>query len=115
MKAAAMFLALAIAAVANASGKRGALAHDAPSGWEYDLSCCSTRDCAPVPPPRVTPDGLVFTVPKGRHPATMDAPLTVRVPHNDRAIKPSGDGDWHLCIHPELKTFYCAYQPPGGV
>ncbi|MCX8003370.1 MAG: hypothetical protein N2688_00180 [Burkholderiaceae bacterium] len=91
-----------------------ASAHQAPSGWEYGRECCSNRDCAPVPAPRVTPEGLVFHLPAGSHPAAARQPLTVVVPHRHPGIHPSGDDRWHLCVHPELRAFYCAYRPPAG-
>lgn len=92
-----------------------AFAHQAPSGWEYGRECCSNRDCAQVAAPRITPEGMLFHLPVGAHPATAREALTLLVPHRDRAIHPSGDEFWHLCIHPELRVFYCVYMPVGGV
>lgn len=41
----------------------GAVAHDAPSGWSYDRSCCSQIDCREVPASylRETSAGYVLT------------------------------------------------------
>jgi len=82
-----------------------ALAHDAPSGWSYDYSCCSTTDCAP------TMAGDVEATPQGyRIPASGEV-----VPYTDRRIKPSGDGFMHRCSYgglPEARTI-CLYVPAG--
>ena len=39
-------------------------AHDAPTGWRYDASCCSNRDCAEIPSHAVQerPDGYHVTL-----------------------------------------------------
>ena len=113
MKAEAVFLSLAIVAC---SQPLIAHAHQAPSGWEYDLACCHNRDCAPIRASavRAGPDGLTITVRGGTH---MMVPagetFTETVPYRDPRVKPSGDDDWHVCII--AGRIRCLYQPPGGV
>jgi hypothetical protein len=95
-----------------------ARAHQAPSGWQYDPECCSGRDCAEVAPPTVTPDGLVFFVVPGGHPAATRAgrPLTVTVAHDDRRIRASGDDHWHLCLTLDGRAHVlCVYRPAMGM
>lgn len=98
-----------------------AFAHQAPAvsgvaGWQYDASCCSNRDCAPVAPRmiRATPAGMVLTIPAGAHPFVVGTPLTETIPHGDPRIRASGDGEYHACISPSRQVL-CIYVPPGGV
>jgi hypothetical protein len=98
-------------------GALRAFAHTAPSGtWQYDLACCSERDCAPVPARfiRATPQGFAIHIPAGAHPFVQGTALTALVPHQDGRVRPSGDGQHHACISP-ARTVLCIYIPPGGV
>lgn len=103
-----MFLALAIAAICGPA--RG---HQAPSGWEYPLACCAQRDCARVPPPQVTPAGLVFRLGPGDHPMVR-APITITLPADDPRLQGSGDGEWHLCLRSVEPRVICGFRPPMG-
>ena len=97
-----------------------ALAHNAPTGWDYDPDCCNTMDCAEVP------DGTVHEVaggyqvtltPEQHH--NLSVPLNVVVSHTDKLgnnprIRPSGDGKYHVCVAHNGHIF-CLYVPHGGV
>lgn len=111
-----------IAGIAAALITAAAFAHQAaPTSstggtWQYDASCCSMRDCAPVPARfiRATAAGLVVSIPAGAHPFVTDAPLSATIPYGDPRIRASGDGEHHACISPS-RTLLCIYVPPGGV
>lgn len=104
-------------ALALAVGADAARAHQAPSGWTYEYACCGMHDCAPIRPEQVrtTRGGYVVTVPSGSHPQIgPDHPtITVTIPYN--GVKPSQDGDYHLCLAASDKRVLCFYAPPGGV
>lgn len=94
---------LAIAALIEA---RDARAHEAMSGWTYDLACCSDHDCYEIAPAELEPieDGW-------RIRATGD---TIRV--GDPRLRVSGDGHWHRCslAGDRAATTLCLYVPAGG-
>ena len=84
-----------------------AFAHDAPAGWSYDLSCCSTVDCRQVPASyvRETAEGYVLV-------RTQE---TLR--YGDYRIRQSPDGLWHWCTtggRDDAGTI-CLYVPPRGM
>ena len=91
-----------------------ALAHQAPSGWEYDAVCCHTNDCAPIPATavRATPEGLHVRLPAGSHGRITIPAVDEIVPHGDGRIRASGDRDWHACI--VGRRVRCLYRPPMG-
>lgn len=64
-----------------------ALPHQAPTGWSYHYECCSDRDCRPVGKDFVweRPEGYVI------------APTKEIIPHGDKRIRMSPDGDYHWC------------------
>lgn len=107
-------LLLAVAAVATALP---AAAHQAPAGWEYDLDCCSTRDCAPVRggAVREVAGGYQVTILPGTHPMVRaGAPaVSAFVAHGDARIRVSGDDARHACVI--AGRVLCIYVPPGGV
>lgn len=109
--------AVALATLALSAAGLPSFAHQAPSGWTYEYACCGGNDCAPVRPEqvRVTRAGYVVTVPPGSHPQVgPDAhTLTVTIPYD--GVKPSQDGDYHLCLSASDKRVLCFYAPPGGV
>ena len=83
-----------------------AAAHDAPSGWSYDLACCYNRDCRPISSSAVRegPDGYVITIDNET------------VPYTDTRIKDSPDGLYHWCTvdgRDDGRTI-CLYVPPRG-
>ncbi len=82
-------------------------AHDAPTGWSYPFSCCSTTDCRRVPADwiREQPDG--FTI-------VMTGEI---VGHQDARIKQSPDGEYHWCSvagSNDSRTI-CLFVPPRGL
>lgn len=69
-----------------------AQAHQAPSGWEYPGSCCSSVDCEPIPM-----DGLVQED-DGWHVIYTSARFgSINVTINYGQEKDSGDGSFHIC------------------
>ena len=94
-----------------------AAAHQAPSGFAYDASCCSGQDCAPVPNDaiREAPGGYAVRIRPGSHPFVPEgsSPLEAFVPHGDSRIRPSGDGGKHACVSPS-RYVLCVYLPPSG-
>lgn len=75
-----------------------ALAHQAPSGWEYPPGCCNGKECHPSPI-EMRKDG--YWLPE----------VQVLVPYGDHRIKPSGDADTHICNNGS--AVYCIYIPVG--
>ena len=81
-----------------------ALAHDAPTGWSYPLSCCSGFDCREVSAAAIgeRPEGYVI----GR---TGEV-----VAYTDRRLKDSPDGEYHWCsvAGAEDGRTVCLFVPP---
>ena len=90
------------------------LAHQAPSGWYYDLDCCGNYDCAPVPDVSVREvvGGYRVLLLPGQHPL-VSRPVEGFIPHGSPNLRPSGDGLRHVCI--VGGRIQCLYVPPGGV
>jgi hypothetical protein len=83
-------------------------AHDAPSGWAYDMACCSNHDCRPERSQvKATQQGWLIT-------STGEI-----IRYGDRRIHESKDGEFHRClmqkgvIGPGLTR--CLYVPPMGL
>lgn len=83
---------MAGAAVLALSGP--GLAHS----W-YDLTCCSDRDCAPVPDRSIVAmgDGYHVTLMPGDHPL-IRWPLRAVIPFDDPRVHLSKDARQHACI-----------------
>ena len=66
-----------------------ARAHDAPTGWTYPWSCCSSMDCKEVADKAISerPEGYVVN-------STGEV-----VAYADKRVKDSPDGDYHWCAH----------------
>ncbi|WP_245464659.1 MULTISPECIES: hypothetical protein [unclassified Mesorhizobium] len=91
-----------------------ASAHKADSGWTYPPACCHgdpmTGECSSIPGTTVTPtpDGYVIILRPGDH---------RRVTHQDRyfvpydSVIPSGDDDFHICLHPTEEHENCFFAP----
>lgn len=103
----------------------GARAHQAPTGWEYPLNCCSNKDCAEISAEYVKegPDGITITLPVGSHPMVTHWPVRYAVPYSDSKIKDSPDGVWHICLRQQMilqggarlgGDLLCLFQPPRG-
>ncbi len=91
-----------------AGGTRGAIAHEAASGWSYPLSCCANFDC------REATTGEVEERPEG----FVIAGTGEVVPMTDKRIRNSPDGKFHLCAHQagvDAGRTICLFVPPRGV
>lgn len=82
----------------------GVAAHEAPSGWQYDTSCCAGIDCRQIPTKSVEErsDGYFITI--GHE----------IVPYGDKRIRNSPDGFVHWCTvngRDDGRTI-CLYVPP---
>jgi len=89
-----------------ASLPAAASAHDAPSGWTYDATCCSSTDCREISSANLTegPDGYLIDI------------SNETVPYGDKRLKDSPDGHVHWCTvggRNDGRTI-CLYIPPRG-
>lgn len=103
-----------VIATAAALEDGSASAHSAHSNWTYPPACCHgdpvTGECAKIPSTTVTPrpDGYVIILRPGDH---------HRVTHQDRyfvpydAVIPSGDDNFHICLHPTEEDENCFFAP----
>lgn len=109
------FSALAFAAGAMVFAQT--FAHEAPSGWRYDWECCHDRDCARIEARHVREvrGGWSVAVPPGAHPLVPPGSPSVTATILHSATRPSGDGEFHLCLSPVDRRVLCFYVPPGGV
>jgi len=122
MKRLILFVAIYIVALAALSY---AIAHEAPSGWQYPTWCCNKRDCAKIPARAVKAGrfGYEVVLEPGDHPMAPDGYAFV-VPYTatdgPRAqLRISQDGDYHACILPVRGTRTepdprCLFAPPPG-
>ncbi|MDG4908694.1 hypothetical protein P9228_19910 [Mesorhizobium sp. WSM4898] len=90
-----------------------ALAHSSRS-WTYPPACChgdsATGECGKIPASTVTPrpDGYVIILRPGDH---------GRVTHQNRyfvpydVVIPSGDDNFHICLHPTEEDENCFFAP----
>lgn len=84
----------------------GAEGHEAPTGWQYDFSCCSAADCYQAP------TGDVKETPEGYRLSTGEV-----IPYSDRRIKLSKDEFFHECKpggDPKSEHSFCLYVPDRG-
>ncbi|KQV43645.1 MULTISPECIES: hypothetical protein [unclassified Rhizobium] len=82
----------------------GAAAHDAPSGWRYDASCCAGIDCRQIPSKSVLERADGYFIIIGNE----------VVPYGDKRIRNSPDGFIHWCTvdgRDDSPTI-CLYVPP---
>lgn len=82
-------------------------AHDAPTGWQYDASCCSGIDCQQAPKADVTER------PDGYHLASSGEVI----PYSDPRIHRSKDEFYHECKPGgdlTQKHSFCLYVPDKG-
>lgn len=81
--------------------------HEAPSGWAYDMECCSTQDCRPL---SLLEEKSIRQV-VGGYQATLDG-FAEPVLFSQNKIKPSKDGFYHACVG-SSGIGYCLYVPMG--
>ena len=84
-----------------------ARAHDAPTGWTYPWSCCSSMDCKEVAEKAISerPEGYVVN-------STGEV-----VAYADKRVKDSPDGEYHWCAHQagiDACHTICLFVPPKG-
>ena len=82
-----------------------ASAHEAPTGWKYPWSCCSSMDCQEVQSSAVLekPEGYVIQF-------TGEV-----VGYQDKRVKDSPDGEYHWCAHQagiDAGHTICLFVPP---
>ena len=82
-----------------------ARAHEAPSGWMYDVGCCGGMDCRQIDADSVKSGPAGYTLPNGD-----------RLGYRDTRVHVSPDGHYHWCTaggrsDPGVRT-YCLYVPP---
>ncbi|CAN7319490.1 hypothetical protein LJR235_001648 [Pararhizobium sp. LjRoot235] len=93
-------------------------AHQAGSGWVYPPACCQGShvggDCEAIPSSDVTKGAQgysVFIHPGDHHLATRYHRFFV--PYGDDL--PSGDENYHVCLHPTEDYLNCFFAPPNAV
>jgi hypothetical protein len=71
----------------------------------YDSSCCSDKDCAPIPfeAVRVTEDGYEVTLMPGEHPMVRKRLFQI-IPFGSEDILQSQDMQYHACVIPGSPT-----------
>jgi len=93
-------------------------AHDAVSGWTYPPACCRGRgqggDCDAIPRERVRKmrGGFSIILHPGDH-FLAKRPHTFFVPYGNEL--PSGDGEFHVCLHPNEDYLNCFFAPPQSI
>ncbi|WP_431694628.1 hypothetical protein [Rhizobium giardinii] len=90
-------------------------AHRASSGWTYPPACCNGNDvggdCDAIPSRDVSKGRRGFSVflqPGDHHLATRNHKFFI--PYGDEI--PSGDGNYHICLHPTEDNLNCFFAPP---
>ncbi|WP_080671735.1 hypothetical protein [Rhizobium leguminosarum] len=92
-------------------------AHQAASGWTYPPACCKAHDiggdCEAIPADDIHTGRRGFSVflhVGDHHLATK--PHVFFIPYGDEI--PSGDGQYHICLHPTENYVNCFFAPPNG-
>lgn len=91
-------------------------AHGPDTGWTYPPACCRgdavMGDCHRIPATavRAGPGGYVVVLAPGDHPK-VTRPGRHHVPY--ASTIPSGDGSFHICLHPTEHDANCFFAPPG--
>lgn len=95
-----------------------ASAHQTGSGWTYPPACCKGDhvggDCQRIPDSDVAtgPHGFSVLLHPGDHHLVTRNQLFL-IPYGDEI--PSGDGDFHICLHPTEDHVNCFFAPPNHV
>ncbi|WP_088674757.1 hypothetical protein [Rhizobium sp. R339] len=89
-------------------------AHQADSGWTYPPACCNAHDdCAAISAQDIRrgPRGFsVFLRAGAHHLATK--PHLFFIPYGNEIL--SGDGRYHICLHPTENDVNCFFSPPDS-
>jgi hypothetical protein len=96
-----------------------ALAGPAAAHSWYDPTCCSDKDCAPIPDHTVqaTPRGWHVRLEPGDHPLVKHT-IDVVIPYGSEDVLRSEDEQFHACISPGSPsadpTVMCLYVTGSG-
>lgn len=93
-----------------------ASAHQAASGWRYPKACChgdiEHGECQAIPERAVTENGGGWSI-------VLEPGDHRKVTHRNRYFVPygseipSGDRNYHICLHPTEEHENCFFVPPG--
>ena len=96
----------------------GSDAHQTAGGWVYPPACCQgsdvAGDCEAISSVNVTRSArgfLILVHPGDHHLATRYHSFFV--PYGDEI--PSGDQNYHICLHPTEDNLNCFFAPPDAV
>jgi hypothetical protein len=96
---------------------RQATAHGPGTTWSYPPACCSgdahSGDCERIPltSVRIDRSGYAVVLNPGDH-HLVTGRHRYFIPHGSEI--PSGDGDFHICLHPSEREVNCFFAPSGG-
>jgi hypothetical protein len=90
-------------------------AHQSAKGWTYPPACCKAHevggDCEAIPSVTVRrgPRGFSVFLHPGQHHLVTHNHLFF-IPYGNEL--PSGDGNYHICLHPTENYVNCFFAPP---
>ncbi|SUU90360.1 hypothetical protein EDC40_105175 [Aminobacter aminovorans] len=95
-----------------------ASAHRTASGWRYPPACChgdiEHGECQAIPEKAVEEHGGGWSI-------VLEPGDHRKVTHRNRYFVPygseipSGDGDYHICLHPTEEHENCFFVPPDAM
>lgn len=95
-----------------------ASAHQAASGWTYPPACChgdaEHGECQAIPERAVKENGGGWSI-------VLEPGDHRKVTHRNRYFVPygseirSGDGNYHICLHPTEEHENCFFVPPDAM
>ncbi|WP_225191689.1 hypothetical protein [Sinorhizobium alkalisoli] len=91
--------------------------HYTERGWAYPPACCKGSnqggDCQRIPGGTVRKGkhGFLVILGPGDHYRVTREHMFL-IPYGDEI--PSGDGDYHICLHPTEDHMNCFFAPPDG-
>lgn len=112
------FLIFILIPVAGSSLPAVGNAHHTQRQWKYPPACCRGNevggDCEPIPGAEIKKGRKGFSVhlhPGDHHAATREHLFFV--PYGNEL--PSGDSDFHICLHPNEDYLDCFFAPPADI